>query len=93
MKENMTLKELGESYLDETERLKELIENCRERQKLAMRGGNSAEAKRQERLMEEHRCQLDDLLTIGLRLLNYYKKSGAEIVDNINKMEYNGERE
>ena len=69
----MTLKELGQTYLDEAATLEQLIANCKARRALAMQAGDSVEATRQEQLIELHKHQRDELERIGIYLRRYYE--------------------
>ena len=86
MTESETLKALGEQYAAEADKLEEMITSCRERRRFALQGGNSAEACRQERLMELHAQQRSDLLRLSVWLRNYYGgtfgKKGGELSAN-----------
>ena len=68
----MSLYDLGKQYITEANHLEQMITACRERKRFAMRGGNSAEAQRQERLIELHTQQRNDLLRLSAWLRNYY---------------------
>ena len=71
-----SLRDLGEQYATEADRLEDMITACKERRGFAMQAGNSAEAQRQERLMELHAQQRGDLLRLSVWLRHYYKKTG-----------------
>jgi len=72
-REHTSLRELGEQYAAEADNLEAMITACRERRRFAMQGGNSAEAQRQERLMEMHAQQRSDLLRLSVWLRHYYR--------------------
>ena len=76
-----SLKALGEQYAREADTLEKMIKACGERRRFAVSGGNSAEAQRQERLMELHGQQRADLLQLSVWLRRYYtpKEEGREI--------------
>jgi len=71
-----TLDELGKQYAVEADNLDAMITACRERRRFAMQGGDSAEAQRQERLMEMHAQQRGDLLRLSVWLRHYYQNAG-----------------
>jgi len=71
--DEMSLKALGEQYAKEAENLDRMIKACGERRRFAVSGGNSAEAQRQERLIELHSQQRADLLRLSVWLRYYYK--------------------
>ncbi|MCL2298722.1 MAG: hypothetical protein FWC27_01070 [Firmicutes bacterium] len=71
-----TLKTLGEQYAKEADNLERMIKACGERRRFAVSGGDSAEAQRQERLMELHGQQRADLLQLSAWLRHYYKPEG-----------------
>ena len=73
----MDLYTLGKQYAAEADNLERMITACKERKRFAMRGGNSAEAQRQERLIELHTQQRGDLLRLSVWLRRYYDSSGA----------------
>ncbi|MCL2495458.1 MAG: hypothetical protein FWE98_07375 [Oscillospiraceae bacterium] len=73
-----SLKALGEQYAREADNLEMMITACKERRLFAISGGNSAEAQRQERLMELHGQQRADLLQLSVWLRHYYKPSENE---------------
>ena len=75
MTEKPTLGELGEQYAAEADNLEAMITACRERRHFAMQDGDSAEARRQERLMEMHAQQRGDLLRLSVWLRHYYQKT------------------
>lgn len=70
--DELSLKELGDQYAKEADNLEWMISACKERRRFAMQGGNSAEAQRQERIMELHRQQRNDLLQLSVWLRHYY---------------------
>ena len=70
--EDMSLSTLGKQYAAEADKLEQMITACKERKRFAMRGGNSAEAQRQERLIELHAQQRGDLLRLSVWLRHYY---------------------
>jgi len=70
-----SLYSLGKQYASEADNLEQMITACRERKRFAMRGGNSAEAQRQERLIELHQQQRNDLLRLSVWLRRYYGDS------------------
>ena len=74
----MSLKALGEQYAREADNLERMITACKERRRFAISGGNSAEAQRQERLMELHGQQRADLLQLSVWLRHYYGPETAE---------------
>ena len=76
MAKEPTLGELGEQYAAEADNLEAMIAACRERRRAAMQTGDSAEARRQERLMEMHAQQRGDLLRLSVWLRHYYQKNG-----------------
>ena len=90
MTEQISLCELGEQYAAEADNLEAMITACRERRLFAMRGGDSAEAQRQERLLELHTQQRGDLLRLSVWLRHYYReakgkekeKGGAQYADH-----------
>ena len=71
--EEKSLYGLGKQYAAEADNLEQMITACRERRRFAMRGGNSAEAQRQERLLELHTQQRSDLLRLSVWLRRYYE--------------------
>ena len=71
--DEMSLKTLGEQYAREADNLDRMIAACKERRRFAISGGNSAEAQRQEKLMELHGQQRADLLQLSVWLRHYYK--------------------
>ena len=71
--EEKSLSTLGEQYAAEADNLEQMITACKERQRFAMRGGDSAEAQRQERLIELHTQQRSDLLQLSAWLRHYYR--------------------
>jgi len=68
-----SLKALGEQYAREADNLDKMITACKERRRFAISGGNSAEAQRQEKLMELHGQQRADLLQLSAWLRHYYR--------------------
>jgi len=68
---------LGKQYAAEADNLEQMITACKERRRFAMRGGNSAEAQRQERLIELHTQQRSDLLRLSVWLRRYYDGNGS----------------
>ena len=70
-----SLKALGEQYAREADNLEKMITACKERRRFAIGGGNSAEAQRQEKLMELHAQQRADLLQLSVWLRHYYKSN------------------
>jgi len=88
MTEEISLCELGEQYAAEADNLEAMITACKERRRFAMRGGDSAEAQRQERLLELHTQQRGDLLRLSVWLRHYYReaekqeKGGARYADH-----------
>ena len=70
-----SLEALGEQYAREADNLEKMITACKERGRFAISGGNSAEAQRQERLMELHGQQRADLLRLSVWLRHYYKRN------------------
>jgi hypothetical protein len=70
--EHMSLHDMGKQYALEADNLVELITACKERRRFAVNGGNSEEAKRQERLIELHTQQRNDLLRLAAWLKHYY---------------------
>jgi len=75
----MSLYNLGKQYVTEADNLEQMITACRERKRFAMRGGNNSEAQRQERLIELHTQQRNDLLRLSVWLRNYYQAGEHEI--------------
>jgi len=73
-----SLYDMGRQYAVEADSLAQMITACRERKRFAMRGGNSAEATRQERLIELHTQQRNDLLRLSAWLRNYYDAEERE---------------
>jgi hypothetical protein len=69
-----SLKALGEQYAREADSLDRMITACKERRRFAISGGNSAEAQRQEKLMELHGQQRADLLQLSVWLRHYYNE-------------------
>jgi len=67
-----SLYDMGKQYATEADNLAQMITACKERKRFAMRGGNSAEAQRQERLIELHTQQRNDLIRLSAWLRNYY---------------------
>jgi len=93
-REQTSLRELGEQYAAEADNLEAMITACRERRRFAMQGGDSAEARRQERLVELHAQQRDDLLRLSVWLRHYYRGQDAgcriqEMRDSNQKGEFN----
>jgi len=76
--EEMNLKALGEQYAREADNLEKMITACKERRRFAISGGNSAEAQRQEKLMELHGQQRADLLQLSVWLRHYYKPNETD---------------
>ena len=76
--ENNSLYMLGKQYAAEADNLEQMVTACRERKRFAMRGGNSAEAQRQERLIELHTQQRNDLLRLSAWLRHYYGGTDKE---------------
>ncbi|MDR2526045.1 MAG: hypothetical protein LBC83_07715 [Oscillospiraceae bacterium] len=70
--EEDSLQSLAASYAQEVERLGELIDGCKARRGEALRQGESAEAQRQERLLDLHENQRDDLRQLAHWLTHYY---------------------
>ena len=73
-----SLYSMGKQYAVEADKLEQMITSCKERKRFAMRGGNSSEAARQERLIELHTQQRNDLLRLSVWLCNYYSETGQE---------------
>jgi len=73
-----SLKALGEQYAREADNLEKMITACKERRRFAISGGNSAEAQRQEKLMELHGQQRADLLQLSAWLRHYYRSSETD---------------
>ncbi|MCL2445225.1 MAG: hypothetical protein FWD06_00430 [Oscillospiraceae bacterium] len=69
-----SLANMGKQYKAEVDNLDSMIESCKQRKMFAMRGGNHQEATRQERLIELHMQQRNDLLRLSVWLRNYYEK-------------------
>ena len=67
-----SLRDMGLRYAEEADKLEQMIVACRERKRFAMRGGNSGEAQRQERLVELHTQQRNDLIRLSAWLRSYY---------------------
>jgi len=76
-----SLKALGEQYAREADNLERMARACGERRRFAISGGNSAEARRQERLMELHSQQRADLLQLSVWLRHYYGPNGPETAE------------
>jgi len=76
--EETSLKALGEQYAREADNLEKMITACKERRRFAISGGNSAEAQRQEKLMELHGQQRADLLQLSVWLRHYYKSNETD---------------
>ena len=76
-----SLKALGEQYAREADNLEKMIRACGERRRFAISGGNSAEAQRQERLMELHSQQRADLLQLSVWLRHYYGSNELETAE------------
>ena len=76
--EETSLKALGEQYAREADNLEKMITACKERRRFAISGGNSAEAQRQEKLMELHGQQRADLLQLSVWLRHYYKPNETD---------------
>jgi len=68
-----SLVNMGKQYKTEVDNLDRMIESCKQRKMFAMRGGNHQEASRQERLIELHTQQRNDLLRLSVWLRNYYE--------------------
>ena len=77
--EGTSLAALGEQYAAEADNLEHMITACKERRRFAMRGGNSMEAQRQERLAELHAQQRSDLLRLSVWLRHYYGEQQNQI--------------
>ncbi|MDR2686640.1 MAG: hypothetical protein LBB75_02720 [Oscillospiraceae bacterium] len=73
-----SLKALGEQYAREADNLEKMITACKERRRFAISGGNSAEAQRQEKLMELHGQQRADLLRLSAWLRHYYRPNETD---------------
>ncbi len=76
--ENHSLAEIGERYAEEAQQLETLVAACRDRRRLALMRGHSAEAARQERLIELHTRQRGDLLQLSHWLRHYYDHKGVQ---------------
>ena len=76
--EETSLKALGGQYAREADNLEKMITACKERRRFAISGGNSAEAQRQEKLMELHGQQRADLLQLSVWLRHYYKSGETD---------------
>jgi len=76
--EETSLKTLGEQYAREADNLDRMITACKERRIFAISAGNSAEAQRQERLMELHGQQRADLVQLSVWLRRYYKSNETD---------------
>ena len=76
---------IGKQYAAEADNLEQMITACRERKRFAMRGGNSAEAARQERLIELHTQQRNDLLRLSAWLRHYYGGADTEAAEPITR--------
>jgi len=72
----MTLEALGRQYAAEADNLEGLIASCNARRRIAIRAGESKEARRLEDLAERHTLQRNDLLEIAACLRHYYDDSG-----------------
>lgn len=70
-----SLHSMGMQYAQEAKNIENMIIACKERKRFAMCGGNSTEATRQERLIELHTQQRNDLLRLSAWLRNYYANS------------------
>jgi hypothetical protein len=77
MEEN-SLAEIGARYAEEARQLGEMIGACRERRQQALMRGQSAEALRQERLIELHTRQQGDVLQLSHWLRHYYDHEKTE---------------
>lgn len=69
---NKTLKELGEEYLEEIEKLDEKIERYRIRLKKAFNEHNSDEVFTVQRLLRVFYKQKYEMMDSARKLLNYY---------------------
>ena len=74
----MTMEALGRQYAAEADTLAGLIPACQRRKRAAMRDGNKAEAKRQDRLAEQYTQQQNDLLKLSAWLRHYYNEPDNE---------------
>lgn len=72
----ISLEELGRQYIAEAKNIQELIRGCQQRRRRANEYGIHKEAARCAQLIEAYRAQRQDLLEIGARLCNYYRKEG-----------------
>ena len=77
--EGMSLAAMGKQYAAEADNLERMITTCRERRRFAVRGGNSMEAQRQERLAELHAQQRSDLLRLSVWRRQYYGEQQSQI--------------
>ena len=73
-----SLDRLGKQYAEEADTLENIITACRQRKRFAMQGGNSEEAQRQERLIDLHTQQRNDLLRLSVWLRHYYDRMEHE---------------
>ncbi|MDR1465172.1 MAG: hypothetical protein LBJ11_07745 [Oscillospiraceae bacterium] len=75
--DGLSLEDLGMWYREEAETLGEMMGACQQRRLRALSAGQSKEALRQERLLELHRNQRNDLRRISAELRHYYDKTGG----------------
>lgn len=73
-----TLARIGERYTEEADTLEGLVAACRERRRQALMRGQSAEAMRQEKLIEMHTRQRGDLIQLSHWLRHYYDHGDAQ---------------
>ena len=76
--EEDSLARIGERYAEEADQLEDLVAACRERRRQALMRGQSAEAMRQERLIELHTRQRGDLIQLSHWLRHYYDHGAEE---------------
>ena len=82
-----SLHDMGKQYSMEADNLEQMITACKERKRFAMRGGNHAEAQRQERLIELHIQQRNDLVRLSAWLRSYYSHGDEPELHTIQKGE------
>ena len=74
----VSMKELGDDYAAQAENLNDMIAKCGKRKQLAIRRGHIKEAARQDRLIELHTQQRNDLLRLAVWLRHYYDESAGQ---------------
>jgi len=67
-----SLYDLGMQYMNDIDRLDEMIADCKERKHQAWLSHNSTEVARLEQLTELHILQRNDLVKIAAHLRRYY---------------------